>query len=68
MLSAILLLSINVIANPSIAINHNEDFDPLIDVSVTIEIKAIRFLEAEKTEISMESSEEEKEAVDVPIR
>jgi len=43
MLSAILLLSINMIANPSIAINDNEDFDPLDDVSVTVEIKAIRF-------------------------
>ena len=48
-LSAILLLSLNGITISSFAINNNEDFDPLTDVSVTVEIKAIRFLEAEKT-------------------
>jgi hypothetical protein len=49
----ILLLSINGIVNSSKA-NNVDDFDPLVDVSVTVEIQAIRFLEAEKTGLNTE--------------
>jgi len=46
LLITIFLISLNITVNSSgVNSNTNTDFDPLVDVSVTVEIKTIRFLE-----------------------
>ena len=44
-----LLLTLSSTVNSSIYTNStNTDFDPLVDITVTVEIKAIRYLEKEE--------------------
>ena len=48
----ILLISINGIVNSSKVSSTIDDLDPLVDVTVTVEIQAIRFLEDSTVEVS----------------
>ena len=60
-LIGILLLSLNVSVNSSVIKNdittnitlyNNDDFDPLVDISVTVEIQRIRSMEKDDPQVS----------------
>ena len=59
----VIMLPLSSIASSSVIKSTNEDLDPLVDVSVTVEIQAIRFLE-DTLEKSYESS---KAVIKIPL-
>jgi len=53
-LAGVLLLTLNAIVNPSMASRFTEtDFDPLVDVEVTVDIQTIRFLEEDASAVNV---------------
>jgi len=52
----ILLILLSATANSSLVVSFDDtDFDPLVDVSVTVDIEAIRYLEKDEPEVSARS-------------
>jgi len=45
------LISLSGTVNSTIFVSNDEDLDPLVDVSVTVDIHAIRFLEEDAPKV-----------------